>query len=85
MSKRVLGNSSANAALIAAAGGETPRSMQKNLLVRLARSRHGTAADAASVRILLDAAEAALRLDDDAHPSLDYVALVRQELERRNP
>lgn len=85
VSKRVLGNSSANAALIAAAGGETPRSMQKNLLVRLARSRHGAAADAAGVRMLLDAAEAALRQDDDAHPSLDYVALVRQELERRNP
>ncbi len=85
VSKRVLGNSSANASLITAAGGETPRSMQKNLLVRLARSRHRAAADAAGMRMLLDAAEAALRQDDDAHPSLDYVALVRQELERRNP
>jgi len=85
VSKRVLGNSSANAALIAAAGGETPRSMQKNLLVRLARSRQSATADVAGVRMLLDAAEAALRQDDDAHPSLDYVALVRQELEWRNP
>jgi hypothetical protein len=85
VSRRVLGNSSANAALIAAAGSETPRSMQKNLLVRLARSRHSAAADTAGVRMLLDAAEAALRQDDDEHPSLDYVALVRQELERRNP
>jgi hypothetical protein len=84
VSRRVLGNSSANAALIAAAGSETPRSMQKNLLVRLARCRHRAAADAAGVRMLLDAAEAALRQDDDAHSSLDYVAMVRQELERRN-
>jgi hypothetical protein len=83
VSKRVIGNSTANARLIEAARYESPRSLQKNLLVRVARSRYSASTIQSNVGKLLNAAEESLRLDDDEHPSLEYLSFVRQEFKRK--
>jgi hypothetical protein len=74
VARRVIGNSSANSRLIEGAALLSPRSAQKNLLVRLARSQHGTSTPRAEQMRLLALARELLELDDQGHPGLDYLA-----------
>jgi hypothetical protein len=64
--------------LVAAAKHESPRTYQKNVLLRLNRmSRAGSEAEQIDAD-LLGEAEAALRADDEHHPSLEFIQKLRQ-------
>ncbi|AYQ30290.1 hypothetical protein DT070_00005 [Polaromonas sp. SP1] len=70
-------NAALTAGIVAAAKYESPRSYQKNLLLRLSReARIASGTKSANAR-LIEEAESTLRADDDQHPSLEFIQKLR--------
>lgn len=69
--------------LMAAAKEESPRTYQKNLLLRLSRISRNVPKAALKVSRLIEEAESALREDDEYHPSLEFIQTLRDPDARR--
>lgn len=83
VAKRIARSSDDHAQLIGSTAYTSPRTYEKNLLLRLARLRRGAETDRSQAPRLVDLAESALRAEDADHPGLAYLTELRKEFARK--